>query len=428
MKHIQKLLVVVVLLSIVPLYGQEKQVKKDKLGRSPADTTRIDQFNNNHLTYMGQDLADAAFPKSWPIFGTKSRLSFGGYVKVDYIQDFNGVHNDRFELATRNVHVDNSGVTKEAPYMNLSARESRFNFDFRTTTANGKPLRVFLEMDFWNLDRDPFHNVPRLRHFYAVYNRWLVGRNWGLLTDLYSVPVTLDFQSGDAVAGSRRTQIRYEQAVNKSKSIKVAASIEMLEYPDIDANGFDGQSSMLLPLFSARVTKTTKLGGRLFFGGSIYQLRWDGLETGPDATALGWGFVFSGSQNMTKKLNFRWNVSGGDGWGTNVFATMGSGNSAIITPDGNLETQFMYNLDASVQYAISSILVLNMQGGYVDVDLSDYKGPNDYNSGAIGHLNFIYSPVKSINVGVEYQIAQRENKDGKSGVANRIQIGMKYIF
>ncbi len=427
-KYFRKILILVFLLGAVTVYGQNNQEKKDKLGRSPADTVRIDKFNNNHIDYTGQDLANAAFPKSWPLFGSKARLSFGGYVKVDYIQDFNGVHNDRFELSTQNVHVDNSGVTKEAPYMNLFARESRFNLDFRTTTGNGKPLRVFLEMDFWNLDRDPFHNVPRLRHFYAVYDNWLVGRTWGILTDVYSVPTTLDFQAGDAIAGSRRAQLRYERAVNKDKTLKIAGGIEMLEYPDIDANGFDGQSSMLLPAFSARITKATKLGGRILFGGSIYQLRWDGLETGPNATALGWGFVFSGRHNFTNKFGLLWNLSGGEGWGTNVFATLGSGNSAILTPQGELETQFMYNLDASIQYSISSVLVTNIQGGYVNVDLSEYKGPNDYHSGAIGHWNFIFSPVKSVNIGLEYQIAQRVNKDTKSGVANRIQISGKYIF
>lgn len=427
MKHFKKISIVAFFLSVLSMYGQQDQVKKDKIGRT-IDTVRIDKFNNNNIDYTGEELADADFPKSWPIFGSKARLSFGGYVKVDYIQDFNGVHNDRYELATGNVHVDNSGVTKEQPYMNLFARESRFNFDFRTKTENGKPLRVYIEMDFWNLDRDAFHNVPRLRHFYAVYNRWLVGRSWGIITDVYSVPTTLDFQSGDAIAGSRRTQIRYELAVNKSKTIKVAGGIEMLDFPDIDANGFDGQSSMLMPAFSARITKATKLGGRLFFGGSIYQLRWDGLETGPNAAALGWGLVFSGRQNFTKKFSLLWNISGGEGWGTNVFATLGTGNSAILNPDGDLETQFMYSLDASIQYSISNVLVTNIQGGYIDVDLSEYKGPNDYKSGAIGHWNFIWSPVKSINIGGEYQIARRENKDGKSGIANRIQISAKYIF
>ena len=124
----------------------------------------------------------------------------------------------------------------------------------------------------------------------------------------------------------------------------------------------------------------------------------------------------------------RWNFSGGDGWGTNVFSTLGSGSTAILTPDGKLETQFMWNLDASIAYNISPVVVMNLQGGWVNTYPSQYRGVNEYKSGAIGHLNFIFSPVKSVNVGVEYQIAQRKNIDGKSGIANRIQISGKYIF
>lgn len=426
MKYLKTSFLLILVIAYVHTYGQDAEEKKDKIGRSPADTVRIDPFNGRHVELTGQELADASFPKSWPLFGSESRMSIGGFVKLDYLQDFNGIHNDRFELATYNVHVDNSGVVKEAPYMNLFARESNFHFDFRSMTKQDKPLRLYLEMDFWNLDRAPFFNVPRIRHFYAVYNRWLVGRSWGLLTDLYSFPTTLDFEAGDAISGSRRAQLRYEQALNKK--VKVAGAIEMMEYPDIDPNGFDGQPSMLLPSFSARITKDTKLGGRIFFGGSIYQLRWDGLETGPYATAVGWGFIFSGRQNFTEKFAFKWNTSGGKGWGSNIVALLGREYGAMITPDEELETMYAWNASLSVVYNFSPILITNITGGWAQTYPSEYKGPNDFRSGATGHINLIYSPAKSINVGAEYQIGRRLNIDGKSGIANRIQISGKYIF
>ena len=289
-----------------------------------------------------------------------------------------------------------------------------------------KAIKNLFGNGFLELDRDPFHNVPRLRHFYAVYDKWLVGRTWGTLTDVYSVPACLDFQAGDGIAGSRRAQIRYERGVGKK--MKAAVGIEMLEFPDIDGNGYDGQSSMLLPALSARVTRETQLGGRMMFGASIYQLRWDGLETGPNASAVGWGFVFSGRQYLTKSLGFKWNTSAGEGWGTNVFALLGSGNTAIVTPEGDLETQFVVNLDASIFYSISPVVDVYIQGAWVDVDPSKYKGPNSYKNGAIGHLTVIYSPVKSINVGAEYQIAKRKNINEQSGIANRLQFSAKYIF
>ena len=426
MKHFKLLLTGILAVSLLNLSAQDTQEKTDRLGRSPADTVRIDQFRNNHIEMTGDQLADASFPKSWPLFGSKARMSIGGYVKLDYIQDFNGVHNDRYELSTMGVHVDGSGVIKEQGYMNLFARESRFNFDFRTKTKNGKPLRIYLEMDFWNLDRDAFHNTPRLRHFYAVYNNWLVGRSWGTLTDGYSVPNSIDFQAGDAITGSRRAQIRYEDELNET--MKWAVALEMLEFPDIDGNGFDGQNSMLLPTFVARITHQTQLGGQMMFGGSIYQLRWDGLETGPNTSALGWGLAFSGRQNFTKKASMQWNLSGGDGWATNIIAFTGYGQSAIINPQGDLEPLFTWSLSGAFIYSFSPVLVMNVMGAWLNLEESEYKANNSYNSGATGHINLIYSPVKSVNVGIEYQIAQRKNISGNSGIANRVQLMGKYLF
>jgi len=265
-------------------FAQEVSDKKDKIGRSLPDTARIDPYGNEHIVLTGDDLADASFPKSWPLFGSNARLGFGGYAKLDYIQDFNGMHHDRFEFVLAHIHVPDAGIPAEEPYMNLFARESRFHFDFRTKNKYGTPLQIYLEMDFWNLDRDAFHNVPRLRHFYAVYGDFLVGRTWGLLTNLQAMPNIIDFEGSDAVLISRRAQFRYQPQI-KDK-LKVGVALEMLEYPDIDGNGFNGQPSMLLPILSTNITRNTKFGGNIMFGGSIYQLRWDGLETGPNTNAI----------------------------------------------------------------------------------------------------------------------------------------------
>ena len=63
---------------------------------------RINDFRENVLQYTGQDLLDASFPNSWPIFGAKARMAIGGYVKLDYIQDFNGMY-DRYQVAAQNI-------------------------------------------------------------------------------------------------------------------------------------------------------------------------------------------------------------------------------------------------------------------------------------------------------------------------------------
>ena len=407
------------------IYGQQWHAG-DTLNTVQKDTTRIDLFRGNTLNYTGQDLVDASFPKSWPIFGTKTRMAIGGYARIDYLQDFDGGY-DRFQYEIQYVPVEGDGRTPQSGYMNIFARESRLNLDVRSITKTGMPLQVFFEFDFFNLDRGPFVQTPRLRHFYGVLGRLLIGRTWGTQSDLYAVPATIDFAAGDALTGTRRAQVRFEDKI--SDKMNYAIALEMLEFPGIDGNSFDGQASMQLPLLVGRITRTTASGGRLFLGASAFQLRWDGQSSGPDATAFGWGASFSGREYFgQKKHYFRWMASYGDGWGSNIVATVGTTASAILTPEEKLETMPAWNLGMGVALNISPVLEANINTGWFGLNPSEHRGADKIKMGGSGHINLIWSPIKHVNAGIEFMTLYRENGDGKSGIGKRLQLMIKYLF
>jgi len=388
-------------------------------------TDRIDDFRNNMIIYTGQDLVDATFPNSWPIFGSKARMAFGGYVKLDYLQDFDGMY-DRFQVTTQSIQVPGDGRAPQPGYMNMFARESRFNLDFRGQTSKGTPYRVFVEMDFWNLDRLPFNQTARLRHFYGVYGRWVIGRTWGTASDLYAVPVTIDFEAGDALAGTRRAQIRFQDKI--TETIKYAVGIEMLEYQGIDPVNQIGQASAQLPLLAGNITKGTKNGGRLFLGGSVYQLRWvpDSSLTG--STALGWGVSFSGREYFTTKRHYIfWQGSYGNGWGSNILTFIGDG-SATVNQNNELETMAAFSYGGGFAYNISPTLNTSISTFWAEIDPTQDRLQTSMQSGGTVHVNLVWSPVKKINTGIEYIYGKRTNKDGSFGEANRLQFMMKFII
>ena len=403
----------------------QQWTKGDTLNTSAKDTTSIDEFRGNLIDYTGQDLVDAAFPNSIPIFGSRARIAFGGFVKLDYIQDLDGGY-DRFQYEIQNVPVPGDGRPMQSGYMNMHARESRFNVDIRSITETGMPIQAFAEIDFYNLDRGPFNQTPRLRHFYGVVGRLLFGRTWGTQSDLYAVPNTIDFAAGDALTGTRRAQIRFEDHISESVSYAIAA--EMLEYPGIDGVDSLGQASQNLPLLAGRITKKTRSGGRIMLGSSIFQLRWDGQNIISNARAFGWGFSFSGREYFGKKHFFRWMASYGHGWGSQIVATIGTGSSAVLTPDGKLETMPAWNLGAGVALAIKNNLVANINTSWYSIDPSVYRDPEQMKGGGSAHVNLIWSPYKKVNVGIEYMILKRINTDGSSGEGRRIQMMAKYIF
>ncbi|WP_224484418.1 DcaP family trimeric outer membrane transporter [Robertkochia aurantiaca] len=411
------------LMSVLNFIGVEAQVQDQDTVSVQGD--RIDDFRNNMIDYTGQDLIDASFPNSWPIFGAKARMSFGGYVKIDYLQDFNGLY-DRFQLTLSNVQVPGDGRPEQSGYMNLFARESRFNVDFRGETNKNVPYRIFVEIDFYNLDRAPFNQTPRLRHAYGVLGRLLIGRTWGTNTDVFAVPVTIDFGVGDAVTGTRRAQIRWEDEINDQ--VKYAVGIEMLEYQGIDPESQLGQPSANLPLLATRITKMTKKGGRLLLGAQLFQLRWDPEGPEEPTTALGWGFNFSGREYFGKKKHFMyWLASFGNGYGSNILTLLNDG-SAVVTPDNNLDTMDVINLGLGYNYNISEVLKANINGGYATLDPSEFRGDNKMKSGTVAHINLIWSPMNKINTGIEYMYGRRTNVDDNYGEAHRVQAMIKYII
>lgn len=422
---IQKLLWILCFGLIFSVSNAQQWNPGDSLNIKQTDSSRISEFRDNVMNYTGQDLIDASFPNSWPIFGSKARIAIGGYVKLDYIQDFDGGY-DRYQYEIQKVPVPGDGRPEQSGYMNMHGRESRLNIDIRSISETGRPMMIFFEFDFYNLDRGAFYQTPRLRHFYGVFGRMLIGRTWGTGTDLFAVSNSIDFAAGDAWTGTRRSQIRFEDDLGKK--FKYAIGLEMLEFPGVDGADFQGQASQNLPLLVGRITKNTDSGGRLMLSSSLFQLRWDGEGNLPNSTAMGWGFSFSGREYFGNKHFFNWMASFGDGWGSQIISTLGSEASAVLNPEGKLDTMMAWNLGGGVAFRLTDVLTSNLFANWFAIDPSEYRDELKIKSGESAHLNLIWSPVKKVNAGVEFMILRRHNGDDNSGVGKRLQFMVKYII
>ncbi|MCA6074467.1 hypothetical protein, partial [Fulvivirga sedimenti] len=149
----------------------------------------------------------------------------------------------------------------------------------------------------------------------------------------------------------------------------------------------------------------------------------------PNSRALGWGFSFSGREYFgAKKHWFRWMASYGHGWGSQIVATIGTQASAIVTPEGTLETMPAWNLGGGFAFRLSNTLVTNINSNWYSIDPSEYKEGYDMKAGLSGHANLIWSPLKSLNTGVEFMMVQRTNVNDTQGTGRRLQFMVKYLF
>jgi len=163
-------------------------------------------------------------------------------------------------------------------------------------------------------------------------------------------------------------------------------------------------------------------------GASLFQLRWDGWGTGPDATAAAWGVLFSGRLGLGKRDYFVWNTSAGNGWGSNVITDIGTGNGAVLTPNGTLDLLFLYNVQLGYTHYFTEALTLSPSFAWASTEDNQFKSDNDLKEGSTAHVNVIWSPFKSVNTGIEYMYGLRRNYDGADGTAHRVQAMIKFIF
>jgi hypothetical protein len=118
----------------------------------------------------------------------------------------------------------------------------------------------------------------------------------------------------------------------------------------------------------------------------------------------------------------------GQGWGSQVVATIGTQASAVLDPEGNLETMPAWNLGGGFSFNLSPVLNANLNTNWFGIDPSEFRDPNNIKGGGSGHVNLIWSPYKKVNAGVEFMMLKRTNVDGNSGTGKRLQFMIKYLF
>jgi hypothetical protein len=393
-----------------------EDIVPERLDKEPNQT------KDSHEVLTGDELMADDFPGSWPMFGTNYRMKFGGYFKLDALYDLDGT-GDRYQFLVAQIPVEGSPEAAASGYFNMFVRDTRINFDIRSSGQDGVPQQFFLEMDFF----DTSSYSPRLRHAYIVYGNLLVGQTWTTIAEMASLPFTIDFGGGDALFGNRTPQVRWQQDLNSTWSW--AVGLEQLQTSGIyNPHDLGGSASPQLPVLAGRLTHQRSNGIRTL-AALLQQLHWDGEGVGPDATAVGWALIFAGRQNLGSSANFfTWNLAYGDGTPDTIMALTGSDANANLTLDGRLVTRQGYSVALGLGRAWSDTLASNLALAWTDLENIGEREADAIKSGGVGHLNLIWAPREKFSTGIELMWGMRENADGDDGDATRIQTMVKYAF
>jgi hypothetical protein len=354
-----------------------------------------------------QEPAEAP-PGWWTIPKTKTNLKIGGYVKFDFIHDFNPIASpDYFDVSK--IPTDGS----EGVSSHLNAKETRLFIDTKSATSIGE-IRTYVEGDFYGSG-----GAFRLRHaFVDINDKWMAGQWWSNFMDESMIPATLDFEKPGAYVFARHAMFRFKQKLSDDAYLAIA-----IEEPSTNAQApaQPGKFESPLPDLTARY-RITKKWGHIQASAYAGKLQYRFTAGGTESVSL-FGVNLSGRLNFLEHDYFIYQGVYGPGVGR-----MRGGISAALDSNGDLEALTDMGFTLGVQHAwiptVTSLLTYN-------------HGINDNTAGQAGNslymtnylaANLLWHFTDKAFVGIEYLRGTREDKDGDSGDANRIQCSVKYAF
>ena len=337
--------------------------------------------------------------------GSETSVRFYGYAEAHAIHDLRqpGPSDSFTDLMFQPVPSD--GVAKGKT--KLTAQTSRFGFESSTPTALGT-FNTKVEADFYAYGAGT-RNRLRLRHAYGEYAGFLVGQTWSTFMDLDDLPETVDFNGPIGAPFSRRAMVRYTYADAK-EGYKLTFAIED---PEDQFGG--GSANERLPQLIAR-------GDKSFDWGALNVRVLSHEKRSFAATKRGFGFGVGGSYKITDKdlLMGQYTRVNGDIdqlYGSNGYAI--DGTTGAITFDKNQGLVVGYTKNFSDQLRGSVVYGLNRGKTAQAVDNRTLSQL---------FVNFIYSPIKNVELGAEYIHGQRKTFTPETGTMSRFDLMGRYSF
>ncbi len=302
---------------------------------------------------------------------------------------------------------------------NVSAKQTRFTVDVRGDTSAGV-VRGYVEGDFFGTS-----GAFRVRHAYGEWKGVLGGQTWSTFQDITARPFTLDYEGPDGEFFVRQPMIRYTG--NPSDGLEWSVALEDPDSQVTATGGVSGSGRSEFFDLPARV-RIKRDWGHIQVAGMLRQLRFVSDGGVIDETTTGYGLNLSGKRKVGKHDAIMGHVGLGSGIGRYIESFGGTGSDAVLTPAGQLEALDATAVVLGYTHRWSDRFNSTLSGSVAEID-NDPNQPDDaINTTRSSHVNLVYAANRLFNIGGELMWGERENKNGASGDALRLQISIQYKF
>ena len=318
--------------------------------------------------------------------------------------DFNSAHTSKEEASDK---------------LRATAKVTRLGLDFNTPVGDNK-VGGKVEVDFTSLDNAKSENL-RIRHAYLTLNNWLFGQTTSSFASVHA-PEMIDFNTniGGSGASARVPQVRYSQKLAPATQLFVSA-----EEGNSKATK-DGDLSYRLPVLTAKVTQGFAEGKGLASARALVE-HYKSEAANDDKT--GWGAALGANYQVAEPLKVSADVAYMKGNSNHLYGS----NSAYSVVGNSIEQNEAVAVQVGATYNFSPKLRSTLAYGALFADDGTDYARAANNAGANekvqqAWINFIYSPVKPLDLGVEYINGKRDTFAGNSYKDNRVGLMAKYSF
>ncbi len=386
-------------------------------------------------------------------------LKIGGYLKLEGANS----HFNNGAVASNTLGRDfylpqtiptKTATGKPSTSEDFTAKQTRLWLNLDTQVA-GHVVKGYLETDFQTTasaaanvtaggsQRTTNGYTLALRRAYMQVDRFTFGQDWTTFQYTPSLPESTDYVGvTEGTVFVRQPMVRYTAPLGKGLTLAVAAenpesAVAAAQTSATTASATTENGTDHLPDFTARLVWASKLG-EVSVAGLARQVRSETdagklVNNGAGITSTGLGGSVAGKLflNTAKSADLRFMATYGQNIGRYVGLNFAP--DAIYVPGSNsLSNVNVFAAFASLRLPVADKVRANLMGSYQNVQYANgltLAQDGLFNKRAWSLAgNVFYSPVKQIDLGLEYRHGERELVNGASGTLDRIEFAAKYSF
>ena len=301
-----------------------------------------------------------------------------------------------------------------------TAKATRLGLDFNTPVGDNK-VGGKVEVDF-----NGASETIRLRHAYLTLNNWLFGQTTSNFLSSHA-PEMLDLNSNIGGGTARVPQVRYNYKLAPATQLFVSAEEGNSSSQIYDAKEKKNVSSDVTyraPVLTAKVVQGFAEGKGTASARALVE-HYKSEVANDDKT--GWGAAVGTNYQVTEPLKVSADVSYVKGNSNYLYGS----NSAFYVDTNSIEQNEVIGVQVGATYKFSPQLRSTLAYGALFADDgTDYARLNvDANEKVQqAWINFIYSPVKPVDLGIEYINGERETFKGQKFSDDRVGFMARYSF